>query len=302
MRKSPKFALFCKSYSGDLHRFERLYKSLNQHNREKLPFYASVPESELALFKSTLTKDAEIIWLSDERIIQSNPRTDLTRYKNWDDRKSQQVVKSEFWRAVDCDAYLCIDSESEFLRDFGMDDFLDASGTPYTVIHQNKELLQLAVNKEIAKVLRENLAHAERGRAIFNRQGPNYAFGPTPVIWSSAVWRDLDENYLISKGWTLWDAIENYPNELHWYGEALLHFRSIPIHAIEPLFRVYHYNWQWHTMRRLGETPEKLKSNYLGMLRQSNWDYSRDSGLGGRRKSMPSRFLRAAKHFLSQFR
>lgn len=297
-----RIALYCKSYSGDLSRFERLWSTIAAHNRDGLPCYASVPAAELELFQQTVGRPDGLVWLTDEDIIRSNPRADLERYRLWDGRKSQQVVKSEFWRLVDCDAYLCIDSESEFLRDFGLADFVHPSGTPYTVLHQNKELLQMAADKGITKVLRENAAEADRGRKIFERKGPDYAFGPTPVIWSKAVWRDLDNRYLKPRGWTLWDAIESFPSELHWYGEALLHFQSIPLLPVGPLFRVYHYNWQWHTMRRLGETPEKLKANYLGMLRQSNWDYSRDSGLGDRRKSPASRVLRAFKHFLARFR
>jgi hypothetical protein len=300
--ESESLALFCKSYGGDLVRFERLWLSVTRHNRERISFYASVPASELEIFKAKIGNPPGLNWLTDEEIVTANPRANLDNYRTWDGRKSQQVVKSEFWRSVDCGAYLCIDSESEFLRDFGVADFVHPSGTPYTVMHQNKELLQLAADKGITKVLREAAVEADRGRAIFDRKGPEYAFGPTPVIWSQAVWRDLDEKYLAPRCWTLWDAIETFPSELHWYGEALLHFRSIPLIQIGPLFRVYHYNWQWHTMRRLGETPETIKANYLGMLRQSNWDYTRDSGLGVRRKSLPSRLLRAVKHFLARFR
>jgi hypothetical protein len=297
-----RFVLFCKSYAGDLHRFARLWNSISEHNRQELPFYASVPRSELQLFKEEIGQPNGLVWLADEEIVAATPRSEMDRYRSWDGRKSQQVVKAEFWRLVNCDAYLCIDSESEFLHDFGLSDFVHSSRAPYTVMHQNKELLQLAADKGVTKVLRESAAEADRGREIFGRKGPDYAFGPTPVIWTKAVWQDLDENYLKPRGWTLWDAIESFPSELHWYGEALLRFQSIPVLPIGPLFRVYHYNWQWHTMRRLGETPEKLKANYIGMLRQSNWDYSRDSGLGDRRKSPASQLLRALKHFLARFR
>ena len=42
--------------------------------------------------------------------------------------------------------YLCIDSDSIFIRDFGKTDFLASDGEPYTVLHQNKELFQLTNN------------------------------------------------------------------------------------------------------------------------------------------------------------
>lgn len=295
-------ALFCKTHAGDLLRFERLRLSLAKHNTENLPFYVSTPANELKLFQERVGYPEGLVWLSDEQIITANQRADIHRYLNWDGRLSQQVVKAEFWRLINCDAYLCIDSESEFLRDFGLADFLHPSGVPYTVMHQDKELLQLAASKGITKVIAENTALADRGRSIFGRQGASYAFGPTPVIWARDVWKDLDEKYLQPRGMTIWDAIETFPSELHWYGEAALHFHSIALFPVGPFFRVYHYNWQWHTMRRLGETPEVLKTNYLGLLRQSNWDYSRDSGLGPRRKNFFSRTLRAAKHLIARFR
>ena len=42
------------------------------------------------------------------------------------------------------------------------------------------------------------------------------------------------------------------PSELRWYGESLLAFRSIPLAPIEPLFRVYHHDWHFNALRRLG--------------------------------------------------
>jgi hypothetical protein len=48
-------------------------------------------------------------------------------------------------------------------------------------------------------------------------------------------------------------------------------------------------------MKRLGETDEKLKLNYLGVLYQSNWESNMNAG---GEKSLPSRFLRRAKRFL----
>jgi hypothetical protein len=94
---------------------------------------------------------------------------------------------------------------------------------------------------------------------------------------------------------SIWDLVTpEYPETLI-YGEALLKYRAIPLLAIEPLFRVYHYDWQYFVLRRLGETEEKLKSNYLGILYQSNWESDFNLGVG---KSLLSRLLKSAKRFL----
>jgi len=294
------FLLFCKSYAGDIQRIQRLWLSVHRFNRDRIPLYISIPEADRVLFEQALGTSQGLTWVSDEEIVQSNPRADLTYYRTWDGRLSQQVVKSEFWRYASCDSYLCLDSESEFIRDFGLSDFLDPLGHTYTVMHQCKEFLQLATNKGITNVPENFHRDCAMLKAVFSRVGPDYDFGPTPVIWSTKVWQDLDERYLQPRGQTIWDAIRERPSELRWYGEALLHFKSIPLLPIEPLFRVYHYNWQWHAQRHMGESIEKLQGEYLGLLCQSNWEYEWD--FGGKKKSVFSRMVRWLKYRLARLR
>jgi hypothetical protein len=296
------FVLYCKSYAGDLKRVQRLWLSIEKFNCDRIPFFVSIPKADRALFEAAIGRHEGLIWVNDEDIVLANPRASLESYRIWDGRLSQQVVKSEFWRYARCDAYLCIDSESEFIRDFFTSDFLTEEGHPYTVMHQAKELLQLATNKGIQRVADDFHQGSAEIKAIFGRKGPDYDFGPTPVIWAASVWRDLDDAYLKPQNKTLWDAIAENPSELRWYGEALLQFQSVPLRPVEPLFRVYHYNWQWHTLRRLGETIEKLKGEYLGVLCQSSWQYSWDAGQQATRKSWLSRFWRAIRSGMARFR
>ncbi|MBI1889891.1 MAG: hypothetical protein HYS18_04540 [Burkholderiales bacterium] len=300
MSGGSSFVLFCKSYSGDLKRMQRLWQSVRLFNRNRIPLYISVPQADRKLFEQTIGTPEDLIWVSDEDIARANPRADLTHYQSWDGRLSQQVVKSEFWRYAGCDSYLCLDSESEFIRDFTQNDFLDAHGNPYTVMHQAKELLQLAANKGMAQVAESFCRESAALKAVFGRVGPDYDFGPTPVIWSARVWHDLDEQYLKPRGQTLWDAIAERPAELRWYGEALLQFKSIPLLPIEPLFRVYHYDWQFDTLRHMGERPENLETQYLGILCQSNWQYELD--YGAQKKSSLSRANRWLKRKLAASR
>ncbi len=296
------FLLLCKSYAGDLKRVQRLWQTVQRFNRDKIPFYISVPEADLSLFEQTIGTPEGLFWVSDEDIVRANPRADLTYYKTWDGRLSQQVVKSEFWRYSGCDSYLCLDSESEFIRDYYLSDFLDPKGYPYTVMTQSKELLQLAANKGFNSLLDDFHRECAMMKAVFGRVGPDYLFAPTPVIWSARVWRDLDERYLQPKGITLWEAVQEKPSELRWYGEALLQFNSIPLTPIEPLFRCYHYNWQWHTLRRQGETTETLQWEYLGIICQSSWQYELDYGKQAQRKSWLSRLVRFIKAQLARLR
>ena len=292
-----KFFLYCKSYEGDLLRVKRLAKSIHQYNRDDIPFYVSAPEKDLEKFKFELSGYA-INFVSDEDIVAANPRASLLEYRSWDGRLSQQVVKSEFWRLTNCETYLCIDSDDEFIRDFYLTDFLNDYHEPYSVMMQSKDYLQLAINRGYEKVYSNFMRESKMVKDQFHREGPDYDFGIPPVIWSAQVWRDLDEKFLKPKSMTLWDAIKIAPSELRWYGESLLHFKSIPLHPIDSLFRSYHYRWHIQSLKKFGETTDKLKTLYLGVVWQSNWEYELDSDNKRQQKSLASRFVRAFKRLI----
>jgi len=120
----------------------------------------------------------------------------------------------------------------------------------------------------------------ERGceeiKRLFGRQGRLWDFGPVPVVWSGRVWKDLDERYLQPKGMTILDAINLHPAELRWYGEALLAYKSIPLFPIEPIFRCYHYEEQFHMYKIIGENEAAVARNFLGVCMQSNWNKKLD--------------------------
>ncbi|WP_237149701.1 DUF6492 family protein [Polynucleobacter asymbioticus] len=287
--------LYCKSYRNDFLRLKRLLSSIEQFNSEKLPFYISTPRAD----KSELVQaigNAGYLWVADEDIVVANPRAPFEKYQAMPGGLSQAIVKSEFWRLGLAENYLCLDSDCVFIRSFSRADFMMEDGVPFTVLHQNKEYFQLAVNRGEQKTIQNLRAEAQRVQSLFGRIGPEFYCAPAPFIWSAKVWESLDREYLQPKGITLWDMVTpEYPETLI-YGEALLSYRAIPLIAIEPLFRVYHYDWQYFLMRRLGEAEEKLKSNYLGVLYQSNWDFTLSSG--EKRKSLPSRVLKKVKRTL----
>ena len=121
---------------------------------------------------------------------------------------------------------------------------------------------------------------------------------PTPIEAIPVVERTgpLDREYLQPREQTLWDVITREVPEYLWYGEALLAYQAIPLRPVEPLFRVYHYSWQYYTLKRMGESEAKVIENYLGVIYQSNWEYELDYGAGP--KGLGSRAVRRAKRGL----
>ena len=289
------FVLYCKSYRNDFLRLKRLLASVEKLNVDRLPFYISTPTEDKAALLEVLGDAGDYLWVADEDIVRANPRASFEKYLSMTGGLSQAIVKSEFWRLGLAENYLCLDSDCVFIRPFKCSDFMGGDRVPFTVLHQNKEYFQLAQNRGESKVEENLRAEAQRVQALFGRVGPQFYCAPAPFIWSAKVWQSLDQEYLQPKGMSLWDLVTpEYPETLI-YGEALLKYGAIPLLAIEPLFRVYHYDWQYYVLKRLGETEEKLKSNYLGILYQSNWES--DLNLGGG-KSLPSKLLKSAKRFL----
>jgi hypothetical protein len=95
---------------------------------------------------------------------------------------------------------------------------------------------------------------------------------------------------------SIWEFINPKLPESLIYGETLLKYKAIPLYAIEPLFRTYHFDWQYFLMRRLGETREKVANNYLGIIYQSAWES--DLNLGKSNKSLQSQLLKRIKRFV----
>lgn len=284
--------LYCKSYHRDVLRAARLAESVRQYNTSNLPFYLSCPSVDLPLFKTTIGNEG-VIFLTDEEIIAANTSLDQQALNALPGGLSQQIVKSEFWRLGLCENYLCLDSDSYFIRDFSRDDFLTPSGIPYTVINESLELRLFGAIHHHEKIARNIDADCTAIMGIMGRTGRHYDFGPLPVVWNRKVWSDLTEKFLAPQNMNFMEAIKLFPSEMRWYGEALLKYRSIELWPVETLFRCYHYEAQYHGAKEAGEADKALRLAYLGVCVQSNWDNGLAYGMTN--KSFSSKLVRAIK-------
>lgn len=251
--------LLCKSYRGDVYRAKNLLLSIIKHNKDNIPFYISVPKSDTELFKQILgTKGYNLI--SDEEI----DKTGL----GW---KHQQIIKAQFWRLGLCKNYLCLDSDSEFIKSFYIKDFLYDENIPYTVCHEQKDFFEWGQKSLNFNPQESFIKDRQLVMDVFGRQGRYYDFGPSPVIWNSKVWEGLESNYLKPNKLTFKDLIEYSPSEFSWYGEYLLTSKIFPIYPTQPLFKVFHYKEQYIEAKQKGYTLDDFSQNYLGIILQSNW-------------------------------
>jgi hypothetical protein len=256
-----KLVLYCKSYHKDFARVVNLVSSVDDFNKDNIRFYVSVPKADVSEFKQI----EGITVLCDDDIYQSNK-------PGW---VQQQLVKSNFWKLGLAENYVCLDSDAYFIRPFSISDFMFDDETPYTVIHEQKELFTWTVTK--TKVLGFDpkdsfVTDREKIMTLFGREGKVYDFGPSPIIWSSKVWSDLEEKYTKPNNLTFEQLLEYSHSEFSWYGEALLNFKSIPLYPAEPLFKVFHYPQQYIEYKQQGITEQMIAQNYMGIIMQSNYN------------------------------
>lgn len=269
------FVLYCKSYRTDLKRVVRLAQSVRKYNTDHIPFYISAPQTDIALFQDHL-QGLDVELLTDESIIERNPKIDQTKLASLTGSLSQQVVKSEFWRTGISVSYMCLDSDCIFIRPFHLHEFITAEGTPYTVIDEGRDLLYPVLSRHKTKVIENFQRESLEVQLAFDRNGKHYNFGPNCPIWDRRVWASLDENYARPLGLSFLDLVLKSGNEQRWYGEAILKYHAIDLLPSQPFFKMYHYAWQQRFDRRLGIQEKQLERLYCGVVYQSAWEREMD--------------------------
>ena len=255
--------LYCKSFSRDINLVYRLVESINKFNEDNITTYISIPKQDLEMFKSLNLEN--IILIEDELVYEGNA-------PGW---QQQQIVKSSFYKLGFAKNWVCLDSDAYFIKPFYINDFMYDDETPYTVMHEQKELFSWSVTKtkELGFDPKEGFINdRQKIMDLFERKGRHYDFGPSPIIWSSKVWKSLEEQYMIPNELTFPNLIEYSPSEFSWYGEALLAFKAIEIYPVEPLFKVFHYPQQYIEYKQQNITEEMIAQNYMGVIMQSNFN------------------------------
>ena len=269
------FVLYCKSYSVDVKRAARLAKTVQQFNLDKIPFYISVPRIDLPLFGEHLA-GLDVNLIADETITAANSAIDSDKLEGIPGNISQQVIKSEFWRLGLSEAYMCLDSDCIFIRPFRIDEFMTSGGVPYTIIDEGRDILFPSMSKGKHEIIGNFRRESAEVQLAFERHGKDYNFGPNCPVWDRKVWQSLDENFLRPNSCSFLELILKSPNEMRWYGEALLKYRAIDLLPSQPFFKMYHYAWQKKKDRREGIDIKQLANLYCGVVYQSAWEREMD--------------------------
>jgi hypothetical protein len=258
-----KLVLYCKSYHKDVERAKILLDSIVKYNADNIPFYISVPETDIELFQSILGTEHYTL-VTDQSIDSDN--------EGW---KGQQIVKSQFWKLGLCENYVCVDSDCFFIKPFHVTDFMFNDDTPYTICHEYKSFFEFLDKHPLGfdpyqSFTQERLHIME----LFGREGVVYDFGPGPTIWSAKVWQSLEENYIQPNNLKFSDLIQANGSEFTWYGEWLLRDQTIRLIPRGPLFKNYHYPNQYQYDMHFKYDIEKIAKLYLGIGMQSIYEFN----------------------------
>lgn len=181
---------------------------------------------------------------------------------------NQEIAKLTFFESGLYEHYLCIDSDSLFIRDFRKSDFFYDENTPYISLMQDKELHSsphykcfAAPRKEYIKKIFDFLDLKDiRYRTCHNSQ-----------IISSIVMQSFKENILEKKKLTYLDLLEIAPLEFSWYSAYFQKCALIKEVAIEGFFKMYHTKVQYLLDKISGAKIQDFKEEYIGVILQSNW-------------------------------
>ncbi len=262
------FSFMLKTYAGDLESAKRLITSFRKHNVDELTLHVVVPSEDMALFAPLA--DAKIAVIAEDTVPVRMATSDVNGIRPG--YINQELVKLAFFRLALTDAYLCLDSDAVFLNDFTLRDFLHSSGSPYTVLVEDREL-------------HSNPAYFEEhweGRGVKLEKIRDY-LGLSPSntyltchgfqIMQSSVLERLNAEILVPRGLDFLDLLEISPYEFSWYN-YFLQGAEIPVFVREPYFRVIHGGQQFALERMAGFSEEDWTRGYLGLVLNSNFQHT----------------------------
>ena len=265
------FALLVKSYAPDLPYVERLMATVRLHNVESIPVHVVVPQADVAAFAPVVGSDGHV--LAEEALVEHLTTEPVAGFGPG--YINQEIVKLAFWETGLAENYFCVDSELEFVRDFGHDDFMADPTTPYTFLSADAEL---QVEPEYHRT--HWVTRRERLRVIQREVG----IDDEPLLTvhghanlSSTVLRAFRDRFLSPRGWDYVDALALAPYEPTWYNLWLQKDRTIPIVMREPLVKTFHDPAQYLDYVVRGVSADDVARGYLAMVLNSN--YSRGDGL-----------------------
>ena len=231
-----KLVFFCKTYIGDIIYFKNLINSYNLHNKDNIKLYVSVPLSDIESFMCFSNKN--IIIITDESYA-GKYLTNEYLYNHFSPGYiNQQICKLSFWETGFCDNYLCLDSETYFIKDFYIKDFMHDETTPYIVLTMDKDLYTSNEYKEYADFRQKGI------KLIYDKidlKDLRYRTCHNSQIFNAEVLKSFKYDFLAKNNLTYLSVISYSPLEFTWYNAWFQKCNLVKEYAIEPIFKNVSY-------------------------------------------------------------
>ena len=258
--------MYCKTYSGDFDRFSNLVDSFHKYNEDNILLYVSAPEKELHLFKKFSCSSIEVI--SDESFAKSDLASEGHKGINVG-YINQEICKLTFYKTRTTKNYLCLDSDSYFIRNFYVSDFMHDDDTPYTVLVMDKDLSierhyrdvhWVGRQAAIKKIYEYVGLNDRRLRACHNAQ-----------VFNVKVLESLAHDFMKSKNLNYIDLLKIAPYEFSWYNVWFQKTGIVKEFAVEPFFKMLHMRQEYEFSRLRLLREEDFAQSYVGLVLNSKW-------------------------------
>jgi hypothetical protein len=260
------FAMYLKTYSGDYDRASNLVDSFNKYNRDGIYLYISAPDNELYLFKPFSSPN--IIVISDESF--ANEYFAKISHSGMDmGYINQQICKLTFYKTAVARNYLCLDSDSVFIRDFYISDFMHDEVTPYTVLVMDKDLsierhfrpmFWLGRQARIKKIYDFMELHDRRLRTCHGAQ-----------VLNAEILESLARDFMKPKALEYNDLLRISPYEFSWYNVWFQKTQLLKEFAVEPFFKILAMREDYTFSRLRLLRQEDYAQAYVGLILNSKW-------------------------------
>jgi hypothetical protein len=124
-------AIYIGTSARDILQYRALINSIKVYNVDNIPVFTCVNDKDYDRFTSEFA-DSGVTFIKDGDVYNTDNVQNVW-YK-------QQLIKMNFWRLGLTKHMIQIDSDSFFIKNFRISDFMVDENTPYTVFHENKEL------------------------------------------------------------------------------------------------------------------------------------------------------------------
>ncbi|MDL2272294.1 DUF6492 family protein [Desulfovibrio sp. OttesenSCG-928-I05] len=268
------FCMFCKSWSGDFHEVKRMLESFHRFNFDNILMWLSVPEHEIQLFADCACDTVRLIsdesyagsYLSDKKLHGLS-----VGYIN------QQICKLAFWETGNSPNYLCVDSDSLFIRDFFVRDFMADEETPYTVLFMDKDLSVQKYYQEMWNTRQAAVKSIYSAVGLEDDTRLRTCHGAQ--VLNAEVLSSLKNVFMKNNSLNYVDLMNICPLEFTWYNAWFQKCGLIKELAVEPFLKMFHMAEEYTIAQAQSLTASDFARAYVGIIMNSNWAKKKKAAL-----------------------